>query len=203
MSSTKTTNKGAKKSNALSVKRLQRAKRPVFKRHAPHRKPSLLNNNHWKKPRGLHNKQKDHKTGSASRVSDGWRTPVEVRGLHISGRTMVRVETLAQLNGIDAATSGIVIGAVGGKRQLEILEACKTKGLHVLNHKMDDRITLLKKRREEQTTAIAQSRSEKEKKHKEAESKASKKKAEEKISDEDHKEEENKIKEEVLTGKGQ
>lgn len=114
-----------------------RRTRPVFTRHRPDRKASL--DERWKKPRGLHNKLKDRKRGCNAWVSGGYRTPVEVRGMHISGLSIVHVANAKQLDGVNKETHGIVISAVGAKRQLELLAAAKDAGIRVLNHNSEER----------------------------------------------------------------
>src|SRR3990167_7900671 len=96
-------------SGALRVKRLLRAARPRFTRHAPHRKARLPDS--WRRPRGLHNKQRDNRKGSLPCVSDGWRTPVSVRGLHSSGLAIAHVSTLVELERVDSKTHGVVIAS--------------------------------------------------------------------------------------------
>jgi large subunit ribosomal protein L32e len=147
---TKTT-KGASKSSAgksganlLTVKRQLRRSRPVFKRHGSHRKAEL--SDRWKKPRGLHNKLKDNKRGCGPVVGDGYRTPKAVRGMHISGLSIVRVANVKELQGIDTATQGIVIAGIGAKKQLEILAEASKRGIRVLNHQLEKRISELKAR---------------------------------------------------------
>jgi large subunit ribosomal protein L32e len=183
-------------SSAMATKRTLRAKTPKFQRHANHRKARL--DTRWKKPRGLHNKQKDNKTASSPKPSSGYRTPVEVRDMHISGLRIMNVATLTQLATVNPATDGVVIASVGKKKQLALLQACVEKKIRVLNHKAEQRITHItavrKKQQDEHTAA---------QKHKEeaVKKKTAKKPVDEKLSDEEKKEQQDKIKEEVLTSK--
>jgi large subunit ribosomal protein L32e len=187
--------------NLLAVKRQLRRTRPVFKRHGAHRKAEL--SDRWKKPRGLHNKLKDNKRGCGPVVSDGYRTPEAVRGHHVSGLAIVHVATVDALAGLDAATQGIVIARVGGKRQLEIMAAATKAGIRVLNHDVEKRTAELTAR----FTAGKQERERAREAKKAAEAKKAKaaKKADTPAaeSDEDHKAAEEKAKKEVLTGKDQ
>jgi large subunit ribosomal protein L32e len=186
-----------KVSGALARKRVLRKTTPRFGRHAAHRKARLTNNQHWKKPRGLHNKQKDNKRGSLPKVSDGYRTPVEVRGLHISGLAIKRVSNLSDLEGVNPATTGVVIASIGAKKQLAILHECAKHKIRVLNHKADARIKQLEKTRIDKQAALEEARQKKASKH--TTTKTGKKAVDEKLSEEEKKEEQDKIKEEVLT----
>lgn len=182
--------------NAMKAKRVLRAKTPKFSRHTPHRKARL--GTRWKKPRGLHNKQKDNKTGSAPKVSDGYRTPQSVRGLHISGMKMITVSHVKQLQGLDVKTQAVVVASVGAKRQIEILEACAQQKIKVLNHK-PNRVEALRKTHTDRKAASEAARAERQKKV----SKSEKKPIEEKLTEEEKKEQQDKVKEEILTGKDQ
>jgi large subunit ribosomal protein L32e len=185
--------------NALSIKRQLRRTRPAFTRHHPHRKASL--GDKWKKPRGLHNKLKDRKRGCGPWVSDGYRTPEAVRGMHISGLVIAHVANASQLTGLDPKTTGVVIARTGAKRQIELIAACQKAGLRVLNHKdtraqeLTSRFTTRKEAREEARAAA---------KAKQAKAGAKTKAAPKAdLSEEEKKAEEERLKQEVLTSKDQ
>lgn len=180
-------------SGALATKRRLRAQRPRFGRHASHRKARL--DSRWKRPRGLHNKQRDTKKGSSPSISDGWRTPTSVRGLHSSGLVIVHVSRPSQLEVIDNKSQAVVISAVGGKRQHELLQACMKLGLKVLNHKPEQRVKLLEERLVKRKAHIAQARKDKEA----AKAKVMQTEKKPELSEEDKKKAQDKIKEEVLT----
>jgi large subunit ribosomal protein L32e len=196
MSAAKTKAATKSVSSSMRTKRMLRKSTPKFTRHAPHRKARLMNKSQWKKPRGLHNKMKDNKRGSLPKVSDGYRTPQEVRGLHISGMEIVHVSNLKQLEGLKKETQAVVISSVGAKRQIELLNACMKHGIRVLNHKPEARINALESKR-----AAKQAKLDAARKAKDASTKKknAKKPADEKLSEEDKKEQQEKIKEEVLT----
>jgi ribosomal protein L32E len=185
---------------SMAVKRTLRAKTPKFKRHASYRKARL--DDRWKKPRGLHNKQRDSKSGSSPKVSDGYRTPQDVRGLHISGLEMVRVHSVEQLQGVDKTSQGVVVESVGARKQLMILRAAQEQGVRVLNHKPEQRIKLIEGKRAERQMALEKNRKAKEESKKKAEKAADKKPVASEVSEEEKKQQQEKVKEEVLTGKG-
>jgi large subunit ribosomal protein L32e len=184
----------------IAVKRQLRRTRPVFKRHAAHRKAEL--SERWKKPRGLHNKLKDSKRGCGPAVTDGYRTPQAVRGLHVSGLRVAHVATTSDLVSLDPKTTGVVVASVGAKRQLEILNACEKAGIRVLNHKADARAKELTERFTKSKEARENAREQK----KTAESKKAKDAKKAPVADEtpeEHKTSEEKAKKEVLTSKNQ
>jgi large subunit ribosomal protein L32e len=186
-------------SNAMRTKRILRAARPTFRRHGSQRKGEVKAA--WRKPRGLHNKQKDNKKNRLARPDNGWRTPIEVRGLHSSGLSIVRVAHLAQLTGLDPAVHGVVIASVGARAQIALIDAAAKSGLRVLNYDAHERKQMITKRydarREERKVArVAKAETEKSK-----EKAAKDKKATDAASDDEKKAEQEKIKEEVLTDK--
>ncbi len=184
------------------AKRMVRRVRPVFKRHASHRKARLRNSTGWRKPRGLHNKQRDCFNGASPMPQSGYQSPEELRGLHASGLAIVRVFTTNDVESIDPKTAGALIAKVGGKRQVLLLQACEKRGVRVLNHKdAAARIELLTSRVKDRHAASETARKAKQVRE-DASKKAAKKPVDEKVSDEEHKEQEKHIKEEVLTSKG-
>lgn len=186
----------------MRAKRVLRAARPTFTRHGSHRKKEVKAN--WRKPRGLHNKQRDNKKNRAPRPDMGWRTPVELRGVHISGLSIVRVQNPAQLAGIDAKTCGVVVAAVGAKKQLAIIDACAKIGVRVLNFKADERKQSLTAAYQARVKAREDAREAKKESEKKKEKAAKDKKSvEETLTEDEKKAEQDKIKEEVLTDKHQ
>jgi large subunit ribosomal protein L32e len=116
-------------------KRLIRAradKSAKFRRDGFGKKPQISDS--WRRPRGLHNKQRRQKKAKGAHPTPGYGSPVLVRGMHPSGFLEVRVFTPDELTGIDPATYAIRIGAtVGGRKRAIILEKANSAGLKVLN----------------------------------------------------------------------
>jgi large subunit ribosomal protein L32e len=116
-------------------KRLIRAradKSAKFRRDGFGKKPQISDS--WRRPRGLHNKQRRQKKAKGAHPTPGYGSPVLVRGMHPSGFLEVRVFTPDELTGIDPACYAIRIGAtVGGRKRAIILEKANSAGLKVLN----------------------------------------------------------------------
>ncbi|RLE62981.1 MAG: 50S ribosomal protein L32e [Thermoprotei archaeon] len=88
----------------------------------------------WRKPRGLDNKIRLERKGFPSKVKVGYRKPRPVRGLHPSGFKEVIVHNVADLELIDPAREAIRIAStVGARKREQILERAKALGIKVLN----------------------------------------------------------------------
>lgn len=200
----------------LEKRKAQKAKKPTFVRHAAHRKPSLQDGK-WRKPKGLHNKLRDNRKSRGTPISDGWRSPVAVRYLSRSGKNQVVVKTLAQIKDAKPKTDALIIGAVGNKRRLELLEEATKAGFEIQNHDAPKRIAKIKetlatrgkKRNARVSKRDAQAKSAaaaKEKKVAKADAKASEQSQADGTSDKDSKEAKAAVKKEqdkILTQKDQ
>ncbi len=117
------------------VKRLIRVrtdKGAVFKRDGYGKKRQLSDS--WRKPRGQHNKQREQKKAKGALPKPGFGSPVAVRGMHPSGFFEVLVTSLKDLEGLDAKTQAVRLGAtVGMRKRIIIQEQAVAAGLKVLN----------------------------------------------------------------------
>ena len=122
---------------ASEIKRLLRAraaKRATFNRQCLHSKVCLKDT--WRRPRGLHSKQRKDYRAKGAHPEAGFGSPKAVRGFHPSGYREVRVFTVAELEGIDAATTAVRIGgSVGGAKRAVIQAKAAELGIKVLNAK--------------------------------------------------------------------
>ena len=110
------------------------AKRARFRRDGFGKKPQIADS--WRKPRGLHNKQRRQKKAKGALPTPGYGSPVAVKGMHPSGFFEVRVFSPDELVGLDPSVSAVRIGAaVGGKKRAIIQEKAISAGLKVLNPK--------------------------------------------------------------------
>lgn len=185
--------------NKLEVRKITKAKKPVFKRQCYIRKEVGTK---WRAYKGIHSKARLGLRGHQNRVEPGYGSPCEVRGLHKTGLKIVLVNSLLDLAKINPKEAGIVISSnVGMKKAIQILNEAKKKSLHVLNVKADDylkriesRLALKKKAKEEKSKKKEQKKKEK--------PKAEKKEEKPELSEEEKKEAEKAEKEKVLTKKG-
>ena len=110
----------------------KKKRKPLFRADQAHRWKRV--SDRWRKLRGIDSYTRQKKKGRIAMVETGYRTPKAIRYLHPSMFKEVLVHKPADLEGLDADTQAVRIGAsVGGrKRQLIIAEA-DAKFLKVLN----------------------------------------------------------------------
>jgi large subunit ribosomal protein L32e len=179
----------------LEIRKKVKARKPTFLRTDSNRKKYK---NNWRKPRGLHNKRRLNVKGHQKNPSQGYRSPLEVRGLNRSGFELINVCNITELNGIKKETQMVEIAtAVGIKNKVKILEECKLKGLQISNVKdIDKFITEVKTKLE----LNKKQKTKKEETKKKAKA-SSIKKAEDKKKEEESKETQEEVKEEILKSK--
>jgi len=180
----------------LELRKKMKGKRPKFVRQDAHKKRLRKR---WVKPRGLHSKIRLKKAGHAKKVSAGYGSPTEVRGLSKEGLKMVMVHNENELGKIDKEKEGVIIASgVGLKNKILLLKKCQEKGIKVINLNADE---YLKKKEDEikKKSEKKKVKEEKRKKKKEEKEEEKEDKLEEKLSDEDKKEAEKKEKDKLLT----
>ena len=112
----------------------QRARegKPQFNRQDHHKKKRVPTS--WRRPRGGLSKQRRGIKGKGDTVESGYRTPEAARGRHPSGFEEVRVENVADLEGVDGDTQAVRIGStVGGRKRERIEGEAEDQGIRVLN----------------------------------------------------------------------
>lgn len=193
-------------SKKLEQRKEKKSKKPKFKRHDSHKNKKLSGS--WRRPRGLQSKLRLGKRGYGRKVSTGWGSPKEVRGLHPSGLEPVNVSNVNDLAGLDKKSQGAVVSSrVGDRKRLAIIKEAKKKDIKILNFDADKYASRVEKR----LKAQKEEREELEKKRKAAEKKAKKEEKEkeeseedssdEELSQEEKKKQEKKEKDKVLTKK--
>lgn len=140
-----------------------------FTRHAYHRKKKLKPR--WRRPRGLHNKQRLERKGATPRVKPGYRSPKATRGKK-NGLEIVNVYTESDVEGLDAKTQGVVIGKVGMKKKISLLKLVVKHKLTLLTGDAKQKIAELEQRYEERRTTREEKRQEREQREQERESEA-------------------------------
>jgi large subunit ribosomal protein L32e len=114
--------------------RARTAKGARFKRDGYGKKEQLSAS--WRRPRGLHNKQRRQKKAKGALPTPGFGSPVAIRGMHPSGYREVLVFTPGELEGLDPETYAVRIGgSVGTKKRMDIQQQALSAGLKVLNQK--------------------------------------------------------------------
>jgi large subunit ribosomal protein L32e len=116
----------------FKVRKVQKAKKPQFKRTDCHKYKRLDSN--WRIPRGLQSKKRKGFVSKGAHAQAGYGSPVLVKGLHPSGYSEIMVETLGALSSLDANTVAIRIAAkVGARKKAIIQEKAVSLGIKILN----------------------------------------------------------------------
>jgi large subunit ribosomal protein L32e len=114
--------------------RARTAKGARFKRDGFGKKEQLSAS--WRRPRGLHNKQRRQKKAKGALPTPGFGSPVAIRGMHPSGYREALVFTPRELEGLDPAIYAVRIGgSVGNRKRIEIQQQALSAGLKVLNQR--------------------------------------------------------------------
>jgi len=124
----------AKKSltRLLRIKKEIDERRPDFLRTDWWRFPRL--GLKWRSPKGPRNKMRLKKSGRPAIVEVGYRSPVDVRGVHPLGLEEVLVRNINDLYKIDPEKQVARIAhTIGKKKRATILEKAKALGIKVVN----------------------------------------------------------------------
>lgn len=116
----------------FKVRKVQKGKKPTFKRADAHKYKRLDSN--WRRPRGLQGKQRRHYKAKGAVVQAGYGSPAAVKGLHPSGYAEVLVNTVSDVEKVDASVEAIRIARTVGARKRALIEAKASElGIKVLN----------------------------------------------------------------------
>ena len=118
--------------DALAKRAMISGRRPEFKRQEWFRYAKL--GEKWRRPKGIHSKQKRNLARRPPVVDIGYRGPRDARGLHPSGFEEVLVHTVDGLEGIDPKVQAVRIGGtVGTRKRIQIEDRAEELGIRVLN----------------------------------------------------------------------
>lgn len=116
----------------LKVRARQKKKKPSFNRCDSHKKNKLSTS--WRKPRGLHNKQRRHIAAKGKTVRVGYGSPKLVRGYHPCGMKEILVRCVGDLDNVEGCAVRIA-KSVGMKKRLVIESIAAEMSLKILNPK--------------------------------------------------------------------
>jgi len=87
----------------------------------------------WRKPKGHHGRVKrlGYQKGASPKV--GYSTPNEIRGIHPSGLAPVTVYNVKMIDSIDKEKQGMIIGNVGIKKRIMIINEAVKRKIKILN----------------------------------------------------------------------
>ena len=116
----------------FNVRKVQKGKKPQFKRTCCHKFKRLDTN--WRRPRGSQGKQRRKYVSKGALAKVGYGSPVAVKGLHPSGYFDVLIFSTSELELVDPSYEAIrVAAAVGAKKKTVILAKAEELGIRVLN----------------------------------------------------------------------
>lgn len=124
--------------NALEVRKAVKKRKPVFLMQDTKARKTLPNK--YIKPRGLHSKMRLSKKGHPKTPSQGYRSPLEVRGTTRKGLIPVVISNVAELSNLDSRKIVVVSRRVGMKKRVAILKAATEKKYKIFNIKAADYI---------------------------------------------------------------
>ncbi|MEK6895708.1 MAG: eL32 family ribosomal protein [Nanoarchaeota archaeon] len=85
----------------------------------------------WRRPTGRHNKMRENKKGKPATVNIGYRSEKKFRE-KINEQNSIQINNLKDLKKA-GKEQVLVIGKIGKKKKLEILNKANEKGLHIFN----------------------------------------------------------------------
>ena len=110
-------------------------KKPKFLRTDWHKKIRLgrgvKKNQKWRGAKGRQNKFRLGRKGRGQRPKVGWGAENDTKGF-VGGVETVRVENLRELEAVKK-NQGVIVGRVGARKRISILEKAKEMGLRILN----------------------------------------------------------------------
>jgi len=119
----------------VDVKKTVARKKPKFLRTDWHKKIRLgrgvKKNQKWHGAKGRQNKFRLNRKGRGQRPKVGWGAKNDTKNF-VSGVEAVRVENLKELSNIKKG-AGVIVGSVGKKKRMTLLEKAKEMGITVLN----------------------------------------------------------------------
>jgi large subunit ribosomal protein L32e len=190
---------------SLETRKKLKARKPTFVKQDVHKKPKLSSS--YRKPRGLQSKMRLEKRGYRKTPSQGYRSPVAVRNMSVSGKMPFVVSNVSELEKINTESESIIIGSsVGTKNKVEIVKAAVEKKIFIENVKdakafLEEVESSRKNSKASKEKKLSERASKKEKQTKEAKEKEKKESVEEKVSEEDKKKTEKEEKDKILQKK--
>ena len=169
----------------LEKRKIAKRKKPVFVRKDAHKKKKM--GKAWRRPKGLHNKQRIKGKSHFKTPASGYGSPRQVRWLHSSGLFPVVVSNLKQLDSITKEKHGILLSSrIGDQKRKNLILEIKKRSFVLLNLDADKTIekidVKLKQRKEQRKKKLDKAKAKEKEKEKEK-----KKGIEEKVKKEEEK----------------
>ncbi len=120
------------KNRLLRIRKRMKKKMPSWKRENYFRLKRIQTS--WRAPKGIDSKMRHALKGKRKSPKIGYRKPKAVRGLHPSGKELVRVENLNELEAINTETQVAQLGAaVGSRKRLSLINYAEENDIYIIN----------------------------------------------------------------------
>lgn len=120
------------KERLLKIRAKKNRTRPKFIRAEWHRLKRLQTS--WRRPRGIDSKMRKKLKGKRKRPTTGYRNPRAVKGLHPSGKEVVRIYNVYDLDDIDVENQiAQIASTVGTRKRTNIINLAEEMDIHIIN----------------------------------------------------------------------
>lgn len=120
------------KNRLLRIRKLMKRKMPKWRRENYYRLKRIQGS--WRRPKGIDSKMRHKLGGKRKSPNIGYRKPKAVRGLHPSGKEVVRVENLNELEAVNTETQVAQLGtAVGSRKRLNLVNYAEENDIYIIN----------------------------------------------------------------------
>jgi large subunit ribosomal protein L32e len=123
------------KKKLLETRKEVKDRKPEFKQQNFGRKKRI--SDRWRRPRGIQSKMRHKFKGYPIMISKGWRSPADVRGMDNKGNETVLIHNIKELEAVQKHQAIVIVGTVGNKKRLEIIEKAEQLKIPVVNIKVD------------------------------------------------------------------
>jgi len=120
------------KQKLIDLRKKIKSKRPSFRRVESWRYKRVTDS--WRKARGIDSRTRIKSKSGVKSPSAGYRGPKKVRGIHPSGYTEVRVETIAEIEGLNPKNQAIKISSkLGARKRIALIDYAQVRNFKILN----------------------------------------------------------------------
>lgn len=120
------------KERLLKIRSEKNKQRPKFKRENYFRLKRIQTT--WRSPKGIDSKMRHKLKGKRKSPGTGYRGPKLTRGLHPSGKEIVLVSNLKDIEKVDSESQVAQIkGSVGSRKRLDIINFAEDNDIHIIN----------------------------------------------------------------------
>lgn len=120
----------------LAVRKQVKSRKPTFKRVQSNQFAKLRNDQKWRRPKGMGNKDRRNRRGHIGMLKVGYGSPKTIRGTNKNGFKEVLVSKVADLDSINSKEQIAVISStVGTRKRADIQKAADSKKITIGNAK--------------------------------------------------------------------